>query len=82
MVHLYVKDLDVHFVEWNCPQDCKLRALDVEAEVVHGGVAQGQEDGVQGEALSMGYRCCNICLHRYFSELQIELSCNRNCWLQ
>ena len=31
--------------------DLQFRALDVEAEVVDCGIAQGEEDGVHGEAL-------------------------------
>ena len=33
--------------------DLKFRALDVEAEVMDGGVAQGEEDGVDGKTLSV-----------------------------
>ena len=54
MVHLYVEYLDVDLVEGDGPQHLKLGALDVEGEVVDGGVVQGQEDGVHGKALDAG----------------------------
>ena len=54
MVHLYVEYLDVDLVEGDRPQHLQLGALDVEGEVVDGGVVQGQEAGVHGEALGAG----------------------------
>ena len=45
-MHLYV-----HLVPGDGLQDGILGPLNVQAEVVDGGVAEGQEDGVEGQAL-------------------------------
>ena len=41
----------IHFVPWHCLQHWQLCSLDVEREMVDGWVAQGKQDGVQGQAL-------------------------------
>ena len=42
---------NIHFVPWHCLQHWQLGSLDVEREEVDGWVAQGKQDGVQGQAL-------------------------------
>jgi len=46
-------DLDVHFVPGNILEDHVLRPLHVQDEEVHRGIAQGQQEAVQGKALDL-----------------------------
>ncbi len=46
-------DLNVHFVPWNILEDHVLRPFHVQDEEVHRGIAQGQEEAVQGKALDL-----------------------------
>ena len=45
--------LDIDLVPWNCPQDQSLRPFNVQDQEVDGGIAQGQEQAVEGEALQL-----------------------------
>ena len=52
-VCLHTEDPDVHQVPGDGPQDSQLRPLNVQAEVMDGGVVQGQQHGVEGETLHL-----------------------------
>ena len=53
-VSLHTEDPDVHLVPGDCLQHAHLRPLNVEAEVVDGGVAHGQQGRVERETLQPG----------------------------